>query len=83
MEKLEDSGDKDGGEYTHLQQQENEIVRAMEHIRKTLNAGDIVLLGKVKGTAKVKLGSDWNMCLDRHVIVDRGKVVRILWRSPI
>jgi len=83
LEQLDANGAKGGEDYVQLDAKRNEVIRQMEHIRKTLNPGDVILLGKVKGTSQVSIGKSWNQCLDRHVILDNGIVTRVLWKSPL
>jgi len=83
LEQLDANGAKGGEDYVQLDAKRNEVIRQMEHIRKTLNPGDVILLGKVKGTSQVSIGKSWNKCLDRHVILDNGIVTRVLWKSPL
>jgi hypothetical protein len=83
MDQLEANGAKAGDDYAQLTVKHNEIIRQMEHMRKTIQPGSVVMLGKVQGVVGVKPGMDWNQCLDRHLIIENGKVTRILWKNPI
>ncbi len=83
MDQLEANGAKGGDDYAQLTVKHNEIIRQMEHMKKTIQPGSVVMLGKVQGVVGLKPGMEWNQCLDRHVIIENGKVTRILWKNPI
>ncbi len=83
MDQLEANGAKKGDDYAQLTVKHNEIIRQMEHMKKTIQPGSVVMLGKVQGVVGLKPGMEWNQCLDRHVIIEDGKVTRILWKNPI
>jgi len=83
MDQLEANGAKGGDDYAQLTVKHNEIIRQMEHMKKTITPGSVIMLGKVKGIVGIKAGMDWNKCLDRHVILEDGKVSRILWKNPV
>jgi len=83
MEKIEANGGRGNADYTQLESRSNEVVRQLEHARKTLKPGDIVFKAKTEGTVDIRIGSDWNKSLERHVVVENGFVARILPRSPV
>ena len=83
MDQLEANGAKAGDDYAQLTVKHNEIIRQMEHMKKTIQPGSVIMLGKVQGVVAIKPGMDWNQCLDRHLIIENGKVTRILWKNPI
>jgi hypothetical protein len=83
MDQLEANGAKGGDDYAQLTVKHNEVIRQMEHMKKTIQPGSVVMLGKVQGVVGLKPGMDWNQCLDRHVIIEDGKVTRVLWKNPI
>ena len=83
MDQLEANGAKGGDDYAQLTVKHNEIIRQMEHMKKTIQPGSVIMLGKVQGIVAVKPGMEWNHCLDRHLIIESGKVTRILWKNPI
>ena len=82
-DQLEANGAKSGDDYAQLTVKHNEIIRQMEHMKKTISPGSVIMLGKVKGIVQVKPGMEWNKCLDRHIVINDGKVERILWKNPI
>lgn len=82
-DQLEANGAKKGDDYAQLTVKHNEIIRQMEHMKKTIQPGSVVMLGKVQGVVGLKPGMEWNQCLDRHIIIEDGKVTRILWKNPI
>ena len=83
MDQLEANGAKGGDDYAQLTVKHNEIIRQMEHMKKTVTPGSVLMLGKVKGVVNIKAGMEWNKCLDRHIILEDGKVSRILWKNPV
>jgi hypothetical protein len=83
MEQLKANGGETSEDYGQLTVKHNEVVRQMEHLKKTIKPGSVLMLGKVKGAIRLQQGLDWNQCLDRHVILKDGKIDRILWASPV
>ena len=83
MDQLEANGAKGGDDYAQLTVKHNEVIRQMEHMKKTIAPGSVIMLGKAQGIVAVKPGMEWNHCLDRHLIIENGKVTRILWKNPI
>jgi hypothetical protein len=83
MEQLKANGGETSEDFGQLTVKHNEVVRQMEHMKKTIKPGSVLMLGKVKGTIQLKPGMEWNHCLDRHVILKDGKIDRILWASPV
>lgn len=83
MEQLKANGGEQSEDFGQLTVKHNEVVRQMEHMKKTIKPGSVILMGKVKGTIRLQPGLDWSQCLDRHVILRDGKIDRILWTSPV
>jgi hypothetical protein len=83
MEQLKANKGEQTEDFGQLTVKHNEVIRQMEHMKKTIKPGSVLLMGKVKGAIRLQPGLDWNQCLDRHVIIADGKIDRILWTSPV
>lgn len=86
MEQIEANGGKGNQDWKKLEGQHNEIIRKLEHFKKTVQPDDIIYKAQTVGftnvhgpqplfdqsgkQVSVSEGVDWNRALRRHVVVN-------------
>ena len=83
LEKLEANGGKGNEDWMQLDARKNEIARQLEHTKANIVPGDLVFKAKTKCLIEIRVGSEWNNSLERHVVVEGGFVTRMLPKAPI